>query len=66
MFLRPLQAVTSEEQHPDLAPRERQAEAEKNFVKLSTEFDEASCSFPPLNVHRHSPELLQCAGSQAP
>ncbi|CAE7197237.1 tpsp [Symbiodinium natans] len=31
----------AKEQHPDLAPRERQAEAEKNFVKLSTEFDEA-------------------------
>ena len=34
--------VWTQEQHPDLAPHDEQAEAEKKFVKLSTEFNEAS------------------------
>ena len=30
-------------QHPDLASEERKAEAQQDFAKLSTEYDEARC-----------------------
>ncbi|OLP79259.1 Cell growth-regulating nucleolar protein [Symbiodinium microadriaticum] len=40
-FLKAAYRDKAKEQHPDLAPRDEQAEAEKKFVKLSTEFNEA-------------------------
>jgi len=40
-FLKAAYRDKAKEQHPDLAPHDEQAEAEKKFVKLSTEFNEA-------------------------